>query len=190
MGNSVSGAVLEANQITRVLAAGLFAGSEPESMLAEDFLGGESSAAPAQGDQIVRGNFSTQWQIATSSADGFRFNDMAREDSKEYSAGYLSFYLTSPRRLDNLLIEPNVPQLYLNVEVGCGLRVWLNGKEIFTSGQNPEKPFNRQISLLLQKGNNQVLMKLVNANPDHAVKVFLSSSPADFVEVLTSAVAK
>ncbi|MBI5294689.1 MAG: glycoside hydrolase family 2 [Chloroflexi bacterium] len=187
-GNPINTVVLERNQITRVLAAGFFAGSDPVSMLDEDFLGGESSAAPAPGDQIVRGNFSTQWQVATFSADGFHFNEMTFQDSKEYSASYMSFYLTSPRRLDNLLIEPNVPQLYLNVETGCGLRVWLNGKEIFTSGQIPEKPVNMKVPLLLQKGNNHVLMKLVNANTDYSVKVFLSSSHADFVKLLTGAV--
>jgi hypothetical protein len=86
------------------------------------------------------------------------------------------------------LLEPNVPKLYLKVETGCCIRVWLNGKEIFIQGKISAQPVNSQIPLLLQKGNNHILMKVVNTDTDCAVKISLSSSPVDFVEKITGTV--
>ncbi len=182
--------ILKGDQIIQVLATGLFAGSDCASMLNEDFLGGESSASLAPGDEIFRDGFATNWQVATSRSDGFHFNEMAFNGPKEYSASYMSFYLNSPRQLDNLLFEPNVPKLYLNVETGCCIRVWLNGKEIFTQAKISATPVNSQIPLLLRKGNNHIMMKVVNPDADYAVKVFLFSSHVDFVEKLTGAVSQ
>ena len=153
-------------------------------MLNDDFLGGESKVAPVQGEAIIRDDFSTRWQVATAGPDGFRFKEMAFEGPKDHSASYMSFYLNSPRRLENLLIEPNVPKLYLNIETGCCIRVWLNGKEIFTQERISAEPVNLQIPLLLGKGNNHILIKVVNTDTDYVVKAFLSSSHTDFIAKL------
>lgn len=174
--------ILKDGQIVQVLTAGFFAGSDCAAMLNTDFLGGENNADPAPGDEIVRGSFSTAWQVQNAGTGGFH--------AKENSACYMSFYLNSPRQLESLLIEPNVPKLYLNVETGCCIRVWINGKQIFTQGKISAKPVNSQIPLLLRMGNNHILVKVVNTDTDYAVKMSLSSSHVDFVEKLTGAVSK
>jgi hypothetical protein len=176
--------VLKGDQIVRVLAAGFFAGSDCASMLNEDYLGGENNANPVPGDEIVQGSFSIIWQIQNARLDDFHLKEMAFNGTQENSACYLSFYLNSPRQLDNLLIEPNVPKLYLNVETGCCIRVWLSGKEIFTQGNISAKPVNSQIPLLLREGNNHILIKIVSEDTDY-VKVSLSSPRMDFVKNLT-----
>ena len=181
---------LKGDQIVRVLVAGFFAGSDCASMLDDDFLGGEGKAAPVQGEAIERKDFSTRWQAVTASPDGFRFKEMALEGSKDHSTSYMSFYLNSPRQLENLLIEPNVPKLYLNVETGCCIRVWLNGKQIFTQEKISAKPVNSQIPLLLSKGNNHILVKMVNTDTDYVVNASLSASHVDFVEKLTGSVSQ
>ncbi len=188
--NSTSTAALEGAQFFRVLAAGFFAGSDCESMLNEDFLGGENNADPVPGDKIVQDSFSIIWQVQNAGLDGFHLKEMAFNGIKENSTCYMSFYLNSPRQLDNLLIEPNVPKLYLNVETGCCIRVWLNGKEIFTQGKISAKPVNSQIPLLLGKGNNHILLKVVNTDTDYVVKAFLSSSHTDFIEKLVGTVGR
>jgi hypothetical protein len=180
--------VLKGDQIVQVLAAGFFAGSDCASMLNEDFLGGENNANPVPGDEIVQDSFSTIWQVQNAGLDGFHLKEMPFHGNQKNSACCLSFYLNSPRQLDNLLIEPNVPKLYLNVETGCCFRVWLNGKEIFTQGKISAKPVNSQIPLLLGKGNNHILLKVVNTETDDFVKAFLSSSHTDFIEKLVGTV--
>jgi hypothetical protein len=180
--------ILKGDQIIQVLAAGFFAGSDCAAMLNEDFLGGENNADPVPGDEIVQDSFSIIWQVQNAGLDGFHLKEMAFNGIKENSTCYMSFYLNSPRQLDNLLIEPNVPKLYLNVETGCCIRVWLNGKEIFTQGKISAKRINSQIPLLLGKGNNHILLKVVNTDTDDVVKAFLSSSHTDFIEKLVGTV--
>jgi beta-galactosidase len=180
--------VLKVDQIVRVLAAGFFAGSDCISILNDDFLGGENIVAPAQGEAIINNFFSTRWQVETAGSDGFHLQEMAFEGPKDHSASYMSFYLNSPRRLDNLLTEPNIPRLYLNIETACCLRVWLNGNEILTQANVFAEPVNMQIPLLLGKGNNHILLKVVNTDTDDVVKAFLSSSHTDFIEKLVGTV--
>ena len=50
------------------------------------------------------------------------------------------------------------------------------------------KPVNSQIPLLLGKGNNHILLKVVNTDTDDVVKAFLSSSHTDFIEKLVGTV--
>jgi hypothetical protein len=180
--------VLKVDQIVRVLAAGFFAGSDCISILNDDFLGGENIVAPAQGEVIIYHDFSTRWQVETAGSDGFHLQGMEFQGPKDHSASYMSFYLNSPRRLDNLLTEPNIPRLYLNIETACCLRVWLNGNEILTQTNVFAEPVNLQVPLLLGKGNNHILLKVVNRDMDDIVKAFLSCSHTGFIEKLVGTV--
>jgi hypothetical protein len=179
---------LKGDQVVRALVAGFFAGNDCASMLDDDFLNGENNATPAPGDKVFRDAFSTAWQVRPAGPDGFCFKEMALDGPRDHSASYMSFYLNSPRRLDDLLTEPNVPKLYLNMETACCLRVWLNGKEILTQANVLAQPVSLQIPLPLGKGNNHILMKVVNTDTDYVVKAFLSSSHADFIEKLAGTV--
>ena len=186
--NSISKSVLEGDQIIRVLASGFFAGSDCESMLNDDYLNGEKNVVPTQGEAIIQNDSSTIWRVETAQPDGFHLIEKAFGGHKDLSASYMSFYLNSPRRLDDLLTEPNVPKLYLNLETACCLRVWLNGKEILTQANVFAQPVSLQVPLLLQKGNNHILLKVVNRVTDDFVKAFLSSSHTDFIEKLVGTV--
>jgi hypothetical protein len=180
--------VLKGNQIACVLVAGFFTESNCISMLNEDFLGVDKNFALAQGEGITQNEFSTNWQLETAASDGFHFKEMAFDGPKGHSASYMSFYLNSPRRLDDLLTEPNVPKLYLNLETVCCLQVWLNGREIFSQASVSPEPAKFQSTLLLRKGSNHILIKVVNMDTDCVVKAYLSSTHDDFIAQLDSAV--
>ena len=147
-------------QILRVLATKFFSEGDPQTLLDEDFLAGE--------DVI--------WQVRDAEMDGFHFRDMP--------VNYMSFQLNSPRGLDDLLIEPNQPKLYLNLETACALRVWLNGQEIFSQKMISKEAIELQTPLLLEKGSNHVLIKVVNVETDNIIKLHLSSSHDDFIQTL------
>jgi beta-galactosidase len=155
-------------------------------MLTDDFLNGESTIRPVQGGTVIRDDFSTTWQVETAKPDGFHFKRMAFGSTKEYSVKYMSFFLFSPRRLDDLLSAPNIPKLYLNLETACCLRVWLNGKEIFTQETLSSKPVKMQTPLLLGKGPNHILIKVINLDTDYVVNAYLSSTHQDFIGQLDS----
>ena len=146
-------------QILRVSATTFFSEGDPQTLLDEDFLTGE----------VI-------WQVQEADEGGFHFRDM--------SVNYLSFTLNSPRGLDDLLIEPNQPKLYLNMESACALRVWLNGREIFSQKTVSGKAIKLQTPLLLQKGSNHILMKAVNVETDGRLRISLSSSHDDFIQAL------
>ena len=179
---------LEGDSIVRVLAAGFLGGHSSEHLLDHDLLGGESQVAPAQGDAIIRGDFTTHWQVESADSDGFHFGEMAFSGPKENSAGYMSFYLNSPRRIDDLLSEPNVPELYLNLQTACAVRVWLNGEEILTQAAASADPAESRTRLLLGQGSNHVLIKVVNTDTDYVVRATLSSSHKDYIDSLDSSV--
>ena len=113
---------------------------------------------------------------------------MAFNDPKDHSISYMSFYLNSPRQLDELLSEPNIPKLYLNLETTCSLRVCLNGMAIFTQKDISTEPVKLQTPLLLRKGSNHILIKVVNLDTDYVIKAHLSSSHDDFISTLDSSV--
>jgi hypothetical protein len=180
--------VLKGNQITQIMAKVFFTRRDCAAMLDSDLLKGEANAAPRLGDEIIRDSFSTAWQIQRAGPDGFRFKELTLEGPQETSASYMSFYLNSPQDLDNLLVEPNVPKLYLNLETACCLQVLLNGKEIFIQKTDPVKSVKSQIPLLLGRGSNHILIKVVKMDTDFVVKAFLTSSHEGFIEKLTGQV--
>lgn len=180
--------VLRGSQIVRALVVGFFPGSNCASMLEHDFLGGESTATPLPGGEVIRDTFSTTWQVQHAGADGFHFKEMAFDGPTDHSTSYLNFYLNSPRRLDDLLTEPNVPKLYLNIETACGLRVWLNEKVIFTKASVSAIPAKLQVPLSLRKGSNRVLIKVMSSTTDYVVKAYLSSNQDDFIVQLDSSI--
>jgi hypothetical protein len=157
-------------------------------MLEDDFLGGENKVVPAQGEAIIQNDPSTSWQVETARSDGFHLNEMVFEGPKDHSAGYMSFYLNSPRRLDDLLTEPNVPKLYLNLQTACCLRIWLNGNVIFTHASVSAVPVKLQSPLPLRKGSNHILIKVINMDSEHVIKAYLASTHDDFIAQLDSAV--
>jgi len=186
MENSIGTSALEGDQIIRALVAGFFVGHDPAELLNEDFLSGENNIAPTPGAEVIHGAFSTAWQVQHAGRDGFRFAEMGFDDQTDPSACYLSFHLNSPRDLENLLIEPNVPQLYLNLETTSCFRAWLNGKEIYTHDKVSSEPAKVIIPLLLGKGINHILLKVVNVDTNFKLKAYLSSTHEDFIGKLES----
>ena len=183
----VNTTILEGYQIVQVLGAGFSSGSDCGAMLKDDDLFGENRSAPSQGDEIIRDGLTTTWQVLSSGQDGFDFQDMAISGSDQFSSSYMSFRLDSPRDLVNLLIEPNLPKLFLNLETASCLRVWLNGINIFSQPDLLSEPVKSQIPLLLEKGINNIMIKVVNENGLDFVKASLSSTHEEFVDKLISA---
>lgn len=177
--------VLAGDQIIRVLAAGPFAGRDSVTLLVEELLDGECSLAPVQTHPdeapLIR------WGVETAGPNGFLFDRSAAGTPATPAGCYLSFYLHSPLRLDDLLTQPNVPRLSLNLETVCCLRIWLNSSLIFTKALPATEALRSQVLLPLRQGSNHILIKVVGTEADFTVRAFLSSTYDAFIGKLAGA---
>ena len=179
---------VEGDQIVRGLVIGMPAERDPESALGRDYIGGEETVAPTQRDAIIRATFTAHWHVVRAGTDGFRLGAPASGHADSNWVTYVSFYLNSPRRLDDLLSEPNVPELALHLEIASSIRVWLNGDQILTHTDVSAEPVKLQARLLLGMGSNHILMKVVSADTDSVVRAHLASTHRDYIGKLTSSI--
>jgi len=154
-----------------------------------------SGAATVYVDPVDRAKFRNdervqdlRWVSLRAGLSGFNLNGSPLSGLSDKSVVYLSFWVQSPRSLDNLLIEPNVPKLDLALESKDEVELFLNGKSVFAG---PAGGGNATASgLPLQQGWNHFLVKLAHANGDDNFSAKLISSDTTFLDALHSALQK
>ena len=129
-----------------------------------------------------------RWVSLVADSTGFTFNAPPLSGASDNSVTYLSFWVQSPRSLDNLLIEPNVPKVDLAFESQDALELFLNGKSVLTHPAGSERAVAS--GLPLQQGWNHFLVRLVHKNGDDTFSAKLTSSDPAFLEALHSALQK
>jgi hypothetical protein len=129
-----------------------------------------------------------RWVSLRAEATGFALNGPPFSGPSDNSVVYLSFWVQSPRSLDNLLIEPNVPKLDLTFESKDAVELFLNGKSILARPTGGESAIVS--GLPLQQGWNHFLVKLVHKNGDDTFSARLTSSDPAFLDSLHSALQK
>jgi beta-galactosidase len=126
-----------------------------------------------------------RWVSLSAGESGFNLSGSPLSGTSDKSVVYLSFWVLSPRSLDNLLIEPNVPKLDLMFQSKDAAELFLNGKSIFAG---PAGSANASVSgLPLQQGWNHFLVKLIHANGDDTFSAKLISNDPAFLGALHSA---
>jgi hypothetical protein len=90
--------------------------------------------------------------------------------------------------LDNLLIEPNVPRLDLDLNTRDSLQVFLNGKSVFNRPSTDGTAV--AAGLPLQQGWNHFLIRLLHNSGDDMFSAHLVCSDIDFLNALHSALQK
>jgi beta-galactosidase len=105
---------------------------------------------------------------------------------KEGAAAYQDFWVSSPRSLDDLLIEPNIPVVNMEVMTGDSIQVWLNDKLIIAS--NGGKAMAN--TLRLNQGWNHFLIKLAGKGDNWPFSGKLTCNQPDFLKDLESAFEK
>jgi hypothetical protein len=130
-----------------------------------------------------------RWHIAASDKGAFDLRQQPLDGPGDNAVTYLSFWVLSSRPLDNLLLEPNVPNLDLKLRTDDAVELWLNGKTVATlaeaAGGDLVAP-----SLPLQKGWNHFLVRLVHAKGDDKFQAQLVCSQSDYFNDLKSAIQK
>jgi hypothetical protein len=129
-----------------------------------------------------------RWVSLRAEATGFTLNGPPLSGPSDNSVVYLSFWVQSPRSLDNLLIEPNVPKLDLALGSKDAVELFLNGKNV------PARPAGGEdaiaSALPLQQGWNHFLVRLAHKKGDDIFSARLTSSDPAFLNALHSALQK
>jgi Glycosyl hydrolases family 2, TIM barrel domain/Glycosyl hydrolases family 2/Glycosyl hydrolases family 2, sugar binding domain len=102
---------------------------------------------------------------------------------------FLSFWILSPRSLENLLQEPNVPKMNLNIQSGDKMNIWLNGKCIVKNAESASGLISAQ-NLRLHQGWNHFLIQAHHDKGEDKFSAKLSCDKPEFLAEIQSALQK
>jgi len=147
----------------------------------------------AGGFSPVKGSRSgeREWNQSESDKNSvFDFNALSLPGQHDNASAYLSFWIWSPRALDNLLLEPNLPKLDLLVGSDDGCQIYLNGKEILEDrGTHPLSPGAlKSEAMPLQRGWNHFIVKVVQGGGQWQFRADLRCSDPMFLTKLRSSI--
>jgi beta-galactosidase len=141
---------------------------------------------PAAGESI-RANTKLEgktWNLSFNESGLFDITKEKIDGPRYNAAAYLSFWVSSPRNLDDLLIEPNIPVVNMEVTADDAAQVWLNGKKIINNGQGKAE------ALKLHQGWNHFLIKVIQTGGGWQFSGRLTCSQPEFLAELESALEK
>ncbi|HVE16598.1 MAG TPA: hypothetical protein VNB29_07665, partial [Chthoniobacterales bacterium] len=141
--------------LVRALVSEPFAADRSDAAMKTDFLGGEATIKP----EFQMKTEGRTWSVQEARDGSFSF---ARPGS---TAGkgvvYLSFWIQCPQPLNEILADPNVPQVGLKISAAGGVKLWLNGEEKFASAATKTDSTIEKLPLV--KGWNHFLVKVVSS---------------------------
>ena len=187
-GSDVGKPLLKSGEIVRALLCGSF---PAESVQAAATL---EVANPAHGERMVRDAKldGKPWKPANSQGGMFDFGKLKFDGPRSNSLAYLSFWVSSPRPLDNLLLEPNIPVVGLEVAADDAVQVWVNGQQVVSKIRSGPIDGGKAsaAALKLHQGWNHVLIKVIQGSGGWQFTGRLTCSQPDFLGDLESSFEK
>ena len=174
-------------QLVHVLAAGNFEeGSLPDAMKKTnvDF---NKSASIKDGSEID----GRRWTPRFAPNGSYELAEGKKQTDKNEFV-YFSCWISSHRSLEDLLLEPNLPTVNLEVLTNGGAQAWLNGNPILQNPTEGSQPVTkvRSSPLKLRQGWNHLLIKLIRLNDGWQFSGKLLSSQPEFLRSLESSIEK
>ncbi len=169
----------EDGRLIRALVCGSFGVADPHDAYNGEFPTGEIR------ENAVLNNH--HWNLGDANSEGaFNFKDGLVRGPQENAYAYLAVWIKSPKPLNDLLSEPNLPKLSFTYGSDDGCQVWLNG-ELLASHERigPLDPEAFSINpLLLKLGWNQLVIKVVQASGEWKFAGKFSCSDINFLSSL------
>ncbi|HEY4325060.1 MAG TPA: glycoside hydrolase family 2 TIM barrel-domain containing protein [Mucilaginibacter sp.] len=187
-GNDVGRPLLKDGTIVRALYLGNF----PIASLNEG--ASKGFVEPGAGEQI-RANATVDGKSWTPIYNANGLVDISRiktDGPRNNAVAYLSFWVSSQRSLEDLLVEPNIPVVNMEVEASNAIQVYLNGKIIINNIRtgNIEGGNSKAEALKLRQGWNHILVKLIQVDGRWQFSGRLTCNQPDFLSGLVSALEK
>ena len=128
-----------------------------------------------------------RWRVFSAGDDGvFDFRNGSIRGPQENCYAYLAIWIKSPKPLNDLLSEPNLPKLSLTYGSDDGCQVWLNQQLLANNERTgPLDPEGFTINpLLLKLGWNELVIKVVQAGGQWQFAGKFGCSDAGFLSKL------
>ena len=172
-------------RLMRALVCGSFGFSDPQAVYAGQLPAGEIKAGAGLAGQT--------WQVRDAGHGGvFDFKNGLVEGPQNNAFAYVAFWIKSPKPLNDLLSEPNLPKLSFTYGSDDGCELWLNGELLAThdrSGPLDPEMFSEN-PLLLKLGWNQLVIRVVQLNGEWKFTGRFGSSDVTFLSKLQFATEK
>jgi beta-galactosidase len=172
-------------RLVRALSCGSFPVADPNSVYTGKLPGGEiKEGAKLDGHK---------WRTGSAEADGvFDFKKGLVQGEQENAVAYLAIWLKSPKPLNDLLSEPNLPKLSFSYGSDDGCELWLNGQLL--ASHNRHGPLEPEMfsenPLLLHLGWNQLVIKVVQGTGEWKFTGKFGCSDLTFLQKLDFATEK
>lgn len=118
--------------------------------------------------------------------NGVLFPDLTKA-KKEGDVIIQDFWILSPRSLDDLLIEPNIPVVNMDLTIGGGVQVLLNDKSIINTTEGGNVTAH---TLRLHQGWNHFVIRLTGSTDNRTFSGKLTCNQPAFLQELESAYEK
>lgn len=118
--------------------------------------------------------------------NGVLFPDLTKA-KKEGDVIIQDFWILSPRSLDDLLIEPNIPVVNMDLTIGGGVQVLLNDKSIINTTEGGNVTAH---TLRLHQGWNHFVIRLTGSTDNRTFSCELTCNQPAFLQELESAYEK
>lgn len=166
-------------QLVRALVCGSFAFSNSVEAYNEKLPAGKITEGGSLAGQ--------KWRVGNAGNGGvFDFKNGLVDGPQENAFAYVAVWIKSPKPLNDLLSEPNLPKLSFIYGSDDGCQVWLNG-ELLASHERigPLDPnMFSQNPLLLKLGWNQLVVKVVQERGEWKFAGKFACSDAGFLSKL------
>ncbi len=159
---SGEGVFNQSGYLTSALVSSKFASTIMLEAMQTDWLKSETTANPKENDNST----DVTWKkLEADTSYLFNFNKIQTIVNNDNSAVYLSFWIWSPRALDDLLVEPDLPKLDFLARANDACRIWLNGNPLNDNSRNAHARGEVNYKALqLTRGWNHFLVKIAKTN--------------------------
>lgn len=186
-GNNMGKPLWKDGTIARALYLGNFAAASFDEAVHKNFFD------PAAGDKITPGATveGRSWKLKENENGTLELNGAKRANGSKNNVSYLSFWVSSPRSLEDLLLYPNLPAVNLKINTTTAVQVFLNGKTVLNSSDTSKT--SKQLSteaLKLRQGWNHFLIKLIQTRGKAEFSGHFTCNQPEFLDELSSALEK
>jgi len=128
-----------------------------------------------------------KWLVRSADRNGvFDFRNLSLDGPMENSYAYLAVWIKSPKPLNDLLSEPNLPGLSFTYGADDGDQIWLNGQRVANDARiGPLDPNMFKVAALpLRLGWNLLVVKVIQVGGDWKFAGRFECSDRSFLQAL------